>query len=77
MDLIWQLVQPIIGELAILGVILGGLFGLRASAKRAGRMEQEAKAKEKDHADADALRRTVDRNLDQRVREMDGRGYRD
>lgn len=44
---------------------------------RDGGTKQKLNAERADHEAADTLRRTVDRNLDQRMRDMAGRGYRD
>lgn len=75
------LIEALIGDLGkwlaggVLLLIGGAAAFLRG--RNVGKAKERQKAKEADHEQADALRRHVDRNLDQRVREMDGRGYRD
>lgn len=59
--------------LAAAGFVLAAWMG----GKRAGRIKERQKAQEDDYENAADIRDRVDRNLDQRVREMDGRGFRD
>ncbi len=72
----WLTGEPggwIAGALAALVTLAGVYLRGRAS----GTTAQKLRDKEKDVEKAERLRRTVDRGLDQRMREMDGRGYRD
>ena len=48
MDLIWQIVQPIIGELVVLAVVLGGILGLWSKGKRDQRRETALEAAERE-----------------------------
>lgn len=63
----------IIAFFAALGVFLG--YGARQKTK--GKLEERADQKEKDREKADAIRDRVERDLPDRVREFDDRGYRD
>jgi hypothetical protein len=45
--------------------------------KREGRTDARRQAQEDDYENAVDIRDRVDRDLDQRVRDFDGRGYRD
>lgn len=62
MYLIWQLVQPIIGELTILAVILGGIFGIWNKGKRDQRQETALEAAER-MAKANADRQEIEDDI--------------
>lgn len=55
--------------LAALGVIL--------AIRRDATKDALRDAEDKDHENADSIRRNVERDLDQRVRDYEGRGFRD
>lgn len=59
------------------GAFLLALLLVWRKGLRDGSSKQKLKAERADHEAADTLRRTVDRKLDQRMRDMAGRGYRD
>lgn len=59
------------------GVALAALAAIVTKSRSAGRKAERTAAKDADYETADDLRRHVDRNLDDRVRQMEGRGYRD
>lgn len=59
------------------GAALVAALGLFLAGKREGRRDGRRQAQEDDYENAADIRDRVSRNLDQRVREMDGRGYRD
>lgn len=45
--------------------------------RRDGAKDALQDARERDHENADAMRRNVERNLDQRMRDYKNRGFRD
>lgn len=45
--------------------------------RRSGANDALREAKEEDYENADSIRRNVERSLDQRVRDYEGRGFRD
>lgn len=53
------------------------LYAFGSSKKREGREEERNKAKDLDNEMADEIRDRVERDLDDRVREFDGAGFRD
>lgn len=59
--------------LAFLGV-LGAAW---VAGKREGRRDERHEAQEADYENAADIRDRIDRNRDQRVRELDDAGYRD
>lgn len=63
--------------IALVGAAVAALFGLRFKWKSDGRKSALRDAEDADHEAAADLRDTVDRNLVNRVRDMEGRGYRD
>ena len=69
--------SDLITILGVIGAAAVGFIGLLFKWKSDGRKEAFREAKEADYEAAADLRDTVDRNLDDRVRKMDGRGYRD
>lgn len=69
--------SDITGFLIAIVTVIAGLFGLRFKWKSDAKKEAITKAKEADYEAAADLRDNVDRNLVDRVREMEGRGYRD
>jgi hypothetical protein len=77
MMFLWQLVEPFVGYLALALTALAAWWGNGKLKERKGRKEEEAAAKERDRVNAENIRNRVARDRDQRVRELDGRGYRD
>lgn len=59
--------------LAAFVVFLVAAFAIR----RNGASDALREAQEKDYENADSIRRNVERSLDQRVRDYEGRGFRD
>lgn len=56
---------------------VAAVWAVYALGKREGATGERRRAQEADHEQADAIRDRIDRNLDQRVRELDDAGYRD
>lgn len=73
----WLLGSRIGRALSAVLTAIGVAFAVFTAGKREGRRNERHKAKEADHENAADIRDRVDRNLDQRLREMDGRGFRD
>jgi hypothetical protein len=67
-----------VGVYLMLGVgVLLSLFGYGKRKERQGEKRAEDKAKEADHENANEIRNRVERDLPQRVRELDDAGFRD
>lgn len=73
----WLLGTRVGRWLAVIGAALVALAGAVLMGRREGRKDARQKAKDEDHESAADIRGNVRRNLDDRVREMDGRGFRD
>ena len=56
---------------------IAALLGYGARQKARGRHEEKQEATEADHDHAEDIRRRVERDLPDRVREYDGAGWRD
>ncbi len=54
-----------------------GIIAVYVTGRRDGGKKAKSKMKEADHANAAEIRDRVDRGRDERVRELDGQGYRD
>lgn len=63
MEIIWQIIQPILGELAVLAVVLGGIFGLVRKGRNDQRRDDELK-RAKETAEAHQQRENVEREVD-------------
>ena len=66
--------------LPIIGIALAAIAAWFVNNKvqqRKGAKKNAQKAKEADHEHADEIRDNVERNLDERVRDLDGAGFRD
>lgn len=59
MEIIWQIVEPILGELAVLAMVLGGIFGLIRKGRNDQRRDDELKRAKAD-AEAYQDRREID-----------------
>lgn len=57
--MIWALVEPFIGYIAIAGAAIVAFFVAQAKARREGRKQAEQKLKEKDDAEAADIRKRV------------------
>jgi len=68
-----EIIQWLLGGLGAFAAIL--FYGRHQ--RRKGKKEVLREAQEADHENASEINDRVERHLDQRVREMDGRGYRD
>jgi hypothetical protein len=75
--ILWQLVEPFVGYLALAVTALVAWWGNGKLKERKGRKLEEVAARERDRVNAENIRNRVARDRDQRVRELDGRGYRD
>ena len=65
------------GMIVGIGALVVAILGAVAAAFKLGATTSKADAKERDREKADSIRDDFERHLDQRVRDMDGRGYRD
>lgn len=72
-ELLGPVIPYIIGALAF----VAALWGWGKSKKEEGRRTERQEAQEADYENAADIRDRVDRNRDQRVRELDDAGYRD
>jgi len=77
MTFLFDLLSPFFGYIAVAIAALVAWWGNGKLKERKGRKEEEAAAKERDRVNAENIRNRVTRDRDQRVRELDGRGYRD
>ena len=73
----WLLGTRLGRALSAAAAAVAALLTLRAVWRRDGAQEARRRAQEDDYENADAIRDRVDRDLDERVRELDGRGWRD
>lgn len=74
MEIIWQIVEPILGELAVLAMVLGGIFGLIRKGRNDQRRDDELK-RAKETAKAHQQREEVDRGVDKET-DLAGRARR-
>ncbi|GAB5434803.1 MAG: hypothetical protein EpisKO_41730 [Epibacterium sp.] len=65
----------LIGAIAVLFTVAISMWGRAKETE--GRREERAQAKERDHEKAEGIRSRVERDLDDRVRDLDGAGWRD
>lgn len=75
--MMWILTTRIGRALASTVAFIGSLIAVSWFSKRAGKKEILHEAKEQDHENAADLRNNIRNHLDERVRKMEGRGYRD
>lgn len=79
--MIWDLISDLMGglwpKIAAIGVILATVLAAAWKIGRNAVKLDRAKQKEKDREEADKIRDRVERDLPDRLREYDGRGFRD
>jgi len=74
------LTEILLAIAGVIGLLIGGLAGRlvgKSQGKREGRNDAINEMQEADHERATDIRNRVERDLPDRVREMDGRGFRD
>lgn len=74
------LTEILLAIAGLVGLVIGGLTGRlvgKSQGKREGRNDAINEMQEADHERATDIRNRVERDLPDRVREMDGRGFRD
>ena len=72
----WLITSRLGRAIALAGAVLLALVTFGASERRKGRKQAANEAKEADNERADKIRDNVERNIDDRVSDHDGAGYR-